>query len=77
MILIDTFKLLLMSTWKLQFRTFCVTHDHICLSNSRILWCMVFFKFLLLFLCLEGSGNILSENFIPGWFLMESHSETE
>lgn len=25
----------------------------------------------------EGNGIILSENFIPGWFLMESHSETE
>lgn len=25
----------------------------------------------------EGSGNILSENFLPGWFLMEKHSDTE
>jgi len=25
----------------------------------------------------EGSGNILSENFHPGWFLLEKHSDTE
>ncbi|XP_044175031.1 LOW QUALITY PROTEIN: exocyst complex component 2-like [Acropora millepora] len=25
----------------------------------------------------EGSGNILSENFLPGWFLLEKHSDTE
>lgn len=25
----------------------------------------------------EGSGNIMSENFLPGWFLMEKHSDTE
>ncbi|XP_068701043.1 exocyst complex component 2-like isoform X1 [Montipora foliosa] len=25
----------------------------------------------------EGSGDILSENFLPGWFLLEKHSDTE
>lgn len=25
----------------------------------------------------QGSGSILSENFLPGWFLMERHSDTE
>lgn len=25
----------------------------------------------------EGSGNILSDNFHPGWFLLEKHSDTE
>lgn len=24
-----------------------------------------------------GSGNILSDNFHPGWFLLEKHADTE
>ncbi|XP_044175030.1 exocyst complex component 2-like [Acropora millepora] len=25
----------------------------------------------------EGSGNLLRENFLPGWFLLEKHSDSE
>ena len=31
----------------------CVTHDHICLSNSRILWCMFLFNFCYCFCALK------------------------
>ena len=24
-----------------------------------------------------GSGNTLAENFLPGWFLLETHADTE